>query len=275
MLQSNNSSNNNHLFNFIIFLLIFSIIAALGFILILIFKQPINESYISRFPDKRNLAQNIHSRPIEIITHNKQLSKKRVVPKPKQLISDSLMSDGEMLLPGTGCNIIYYKQNDSRWADKIYGGNDTIGIYGCGPTVLAMVVSSLTEDKIKPDTMANWAYNNGYFCQGSGSYHSLIPEGATSFGLSVTNLNTPTPDVIRQELSTGKIIVALMDEGYFTSGGHFIILRSSTLDGKIMIVDPMSLENSQTPWDIDFILNESKKKANSGGPMWSIGKPYP
>lgn len=176
------------------------------------------------------------------------------------------------ILTGGPANIVYYNQSDSQWADKIYGAQDTISIYGCGPTALAMVVSSLTSQKINPEQMANWAYQNGYFCRGSGSYHSLMPEGSKKFGLTVTNITDYSVQSLIQELSTGKIIIALMNEGHFTSGGHFLILRGVTLEGKILIADPKSLENSLKPWDPEIFIKEAKYSANSGGPFWAVEK---
>ena len=64
--------------------------------------------------------------------------------------------------------VVYYNQADSRWKDKLYGKTSTIGLSGCGPTSLVMVVSSLTGKKISPLGMCNWAYANGYCCEGSG-----------------------------------------------------------------------------------------------------------
>ena len=64
--------------------------------------------------------------------------------------------------------VVYYNQADSRWKDKLYGKTSTIGLSGCGPTSLAMVVSSLTNKKINPVEMSNWAFANGYSCEGSG-----------------------------------------------------------------------------------------------------------
>lgn len=179
-------------------------------------------------------------------------------------------ASGDIILTGGATNIIFYNQNDPRWANKLYGPNNTIGTYGCGPTVLATIISSLTTQKINPEETAKWAYDNGFFSSGSGSYHSIIPEGAKSFGLKVDNIKDYSAKNLIQELSTGKVIVVLMKKGHFTAGGHFIILRGVTLDGKVLIDDPKSLENSQVPWDIDIIINEAKYSASSGGPMWSI-----
>lgn len=173
-------------------------------------------------------------------------------------------------LTGSAKNIVYFNQTDPRWGNKMYGGNDTIAKYGCGPTTMAMVISTLTDQIITPDQMANWARENGYFSPGSGSYHSLIPDSAIAFGLDATSFTDYTHEGIIKELSTGNILGALMKKGHFTTGGHFIIFHGVTLDGKVLIVDPMNLDNSLRAWDIDILLNELKMGANSGGPLWSI-----
>lgn len=177
---------------------------------------------------------------------------------------------GETMLSGGAYDILYYNQTDPRWKDKFYGNQDTIGKYGCGPTALAMTVSSLTSQTITPEEMAKWANQNGYFCNGSGSYHALIPEGAAHFGLQVENLGNASSEKIIESLWTGKVIVALMSQGHFTNSGHFILVRGVTLDGKILLADPLSQENSLKAWDLDILVNELKHGAASGGPVWAI-----
>lgn len=70
--------------------------------------------------------------------------------------------------------VVYFNQLDERYADQPYG-TDNIGGYGCGPTAMSIVVSSLTSDTVDPVEMAKWSYENGYWCSKSGSYHALIP----------------------------------------------------------------------------------------------------
>lgn len=183
--------------------------------------------------------------------------------------------DNVTYLKGTARNVVYFNQADPRWGNKLYGGNDPISKYGCGPTAMAMVVSSMTNRVVLPDEMADWSRTNGYFAHGSGSYHSLIPNAAQAFGLEATSLTDYTYDNIRKELATGKIIVALMKKGHFTTSGHFVLVHGTTLDGKVLIADPMSLENSLKAWDIDILINELKLGATGGGPLWTISVPTP
>ena len=118
--------------------------------------------------------------------------------------------------------------------------------------------------------MAKWAYDNGYFCENSGSYHSIIPEGAAKWGLNVQSVTDYSFDNITSLMSTGNLIVVLMGNGHFTENGHFLILRGVTLDGKLLIADPASWENTQKQWDTEIIINEAKYGCGNGGPMWSV-----
>jgi len=165
----------------------------------------------------------------------------------------------------------YYSQLDARWKNLPYGPVDTIGSSGCGPTSLAIVVSSLTSRTVDPVQMCGWAYQNGYLCPGSGSYHSLIPEGAKHFGLTVDYAKANEPQKIIDALASGKLVVAIMGSGHFTKSGHFMVLRGVTADGKILIADPASKTRSEQQWDLSIILSEARKGAAAGGPFWLIG----
>jgi hypothetical protein len=72
-------------------------------------------------------------------------------------------------------------------------------------------------------------------------------------------------------LSSGKLVVAIMSKGHFTSSGHFIVLRGVTSEGKILVADPASQKRSQQEWDLSLIMNEARKGAAAGGPFWAIG----
>ena len=167
--------------------------------------------------------------------------------------------------------VLYYNQRDERFRDKSYG-TDNIGGYGCGPTAMAMVVSSLTSKTVDPVEMAEWSYDNGYWAPGGGSYHSLIPGAAKAFGLQVEGCPAKEPQKIVDALSSGKLVVALMSKGHFTSGGHFIVLRGVTAEGKILVADPASKKRSEQEWDLSIILDEAHKSAGAGGPFWIISQ---
>ena len=133
-----------------------------------------------------------------------------------------------------------------------------------------MVVSTLTNRTVNPVEMARWSYKNGYYAEGVGSYHSLIPNAAKHFGLSVEGTEASNPDKIIQALSKGQLVIVIMGKGHFTSSGHFMVLRGITEEGKILVADPISIKRSEQEWDLSIILNEARKGAGAGGPFWII-----
>lgn len=180
--------------------------------------------------------------------------------------------DEQQVLTGGPIKIVYYHQSDARWGSLKYG-SDKISTHGCGPTAMAMVVSSMTDTVVAPQEMAKWAVNNGYWARRSGSYHSIVIGTATAFGLQAESFSSRSTDDLREELMSGNLFVALMGPGHFTQSGHFIILRGVTLSGEILIADPGSPERSLTSWDAQLILDELSKSTASGSPLWLISAP--
>jgi hypothetical protein len=181
---------------------------------------------------------------------------------------------GESLSSSGAVDLTYYMQTDPRWGQKFYGGSDTIGEFGCGPTSLAIVISTFTNVKIDPEQMCKWAYDRGYWYSGSGSIHGLIPDAAKAFGLKVEGVeNTPDAvDKIKSALSSGNLIITLMGKGTFTNSGHFVVLRGITADGMILVADPNSKELTNESYEPSLIVNEAKAWAAENGPFWIISK---
>ena len=174
---------------------------------------------------------------------------------------------GDIVFSNAETPVVYYNQTDSRWGNKMYGKSGTIGAAGCGPTALAIVVASLTDHQVTPYDVAQWSVENGYRCEGNGSYHSLMPNGGEHYGLTVTGIGNDSKKLV-EALQEGKLVIAIMAKGHFTSGGHFIVLRGVTEDGNILVADPASVKRSNQEWALGIITNEASRKAGSGGPFW-------
>lgn len=230
------------------------------------------------FPEIAEKADELYAGAANTITALKtEIAERRAkneierTPEPKEeTLTAKTDPNGDIILPGNFVNIHYYNQSDERWGNEMYGPDNPISIYGCGPTTLAMLVTSLTGNEINPYDMAKWSYDNGYFCQDSGSYHSIIPGGASQWGLTVEAVKDYSPENIQMLLSTGNLIVVLMGNGHFTENGHFILIRGITLDGKFLIADSKSYENSQKEWEPLTIIDEAKYGASSNGPIWAV-----
>ena len=141
-------------------------------------------------------------------------------------------------------------QWDKRWGYIPYGDN-VIGLSGCAPTCLSMVIVGLTGNKdATPDAIAQYATDNGYYVDGVGTAWSLMT-AVGSYGV-IGQETTLSEDNIYNELENGHPIICSMQPGDFTSVGHFIVLTGME-DGKIRVNDPNSLTRSRQLWDYDTL----------------------
>ena len=207
--------------------------------------------------------------PVLPATDQSVASAAPTVPATPAPVTELLEVDGRQILTGGSVDVTYFCQSDDEWKDQPYGA-DTIGPYGCGPTVMAIAVASLTDTDTDPAAMAAWAVEHGYWARRSGSYHSIVLGTARSFGLLAEPFTSRNTDDMLGALSQGKMLVALMGPGHFTVGGHFILLRGLTPDGQVLVADPNSLENSLTLWDTQLILDELASSRANGGPLWAL-----
>lgn len=184
--------------------------------------------------------------------------------------ADADLSDIVFTGRGNSKDVVYFSQYDSRWGSQMYGKTNTIAGAGCGPSSLAICISTLTNKTVTPPEVCAWSVKTGHRCEGSGSYHSLIPDGAAHWGVPCRGIGQSKKQLV-QALQDGKLVIAIMSQGHFTRGGHFIVLRGITSQGKILVADCASYERSQKEWDISIFLNECNKGAAAGGPFWVLG----
>ena len=178
--------------------------------------------------------------------------------------------DGVKFDSGGVVDVVYFNQGDGRWKYKPYG-TDKIGSHGCGPTSMSIVISSLTDKTVDPPAMCKWSVDNGHWCSGQGSYHTLIPKAAEAFGVPWKSIALDDAQGLVNNLKSGKLVVAIMSKGHFTGSGHFMVLRGVTKTGKILVADPGSKTRSEKEWDLSIILNEARRGAGAGGPFWAMG----
>ena len=164
--------------------------------------------------------------------------------------------------------VIYYNQEDRRWGKKHYGTSDEIRETGCGPTVVAMAVSSYTDHAVYPDEMAEWSRENGYCADGSGSYHSMISAGLSHYGID--SLCTSDREAVQRALENEQPVIALMGEGHFTKSGHFILLTDLDLDGEVSVADPKSILHTKRKWELSTIFEEAKVSPSEKGSFWIL-----
>lgn len=151
-----------------------------------------------------------------------------------------------------------FLQWDSRWGYAPYGGDgpeDLIGLSGCGPTALSMVTVALTGDTSwNPKAVADYAVSAGYCTEHDGTAWALMTEGCEAMGLTAETLSTDETSM-REALSSGRLLIASVGPGDFTTKGHFIVLCGFD-GGAFSIRDPFSRKNSEQTWTYDRLSGQ-------------------
>ncbi|MBP3458252.1 MAG: C39 family peptidase [Lachnospiraceae bacterium] len=153
-------------------------------------------------------------------------------------------------------NIPLFLQWDDRWGFYPYC-DGVMGTSGCGPSCMATVANGLLkDDTINPKIVAEFASDHGFVMSGTGTKWALFEAFSEDKGLTCKNLGTDIEAVL-SELRKGHPVICSMTKGTFTYGGHFIVLVA--IDDKgIMINDPMSIEKSNSRWEISTFESEIK-----------------
>ena len=156
---------------------------------------------------------------------------------------------------------IYFNQGDSAWNQNGY----CIAKAGCGPTSMAVVITSLTGKWVTPLDTAIWGYQHGFYSR-EGSAHEMIPAMATAYGLRCQGVGTDYK-AIKKALKAGKPVVCLMGPGYFTRGGHFMVLVAIDNNDCVTVADVGSRTRSAYKYRLADVIAQSKG-ASAGGPFW-------
>lgn len=152
---------------------------------------------------------------------------------------------------------IFY-QWTSTWGYAKYG-EEQIAIDGCGPTCLAMVAVGLTGDtSYTPKKVADISMEIGTYLPDTGTTWDLMEKGPAQMGFQSWQMKSWSASAILQELESGHPVICSMKEGTFTTQGHFIVLAGVTEDGKVLVNDPNSKVRTQTEWDAQELLDQTK-----------------
>lgn len=163
---------------------------------------------------------------------------------------------------------VSYLQVDSRWKNKPYrvpGESSTIGSAGCGPTCAAMVISTLTGKTFTPEDACNWSIQHGYKALNQGTYYSYFKPQMAAYGIDCKQLlgsriiNQPNHAIhgqVKEYLSQGYYVIALMGPGTWTKSGHFVLLWD--WDSKVRILDSASTKTQRLNGDPATFKNEAR-----------------
>lgn len=155
-----------------------------------------------------------------------------------------------------GCPLLL--QWDPRWGYASYGDDSCVGLAGCGPTALAMVLYGLTGDEeLTPGTVASYAASHDYYMAGSGTRWALMDELPGKYGITVSHpaLNEAG---LKAWLDEGALLIFAMRAGDFTTAGHFIVVYGYGEDG-FWINDPNCVARSRKSWSFSELCGQIKQ----------------
>jgi GH24 family phage-related lysozyme (muramidase)/LysM repeat protein len=165
---------------------------------------------------------------------------------------------------------VYFSQEDPKWKNIMYSSagkkSETIGTSGCGPTSLAMVLSTLTGKTITPVELCEFSLDNGHRISGSGTSWTFFKAAASEYGIKTTQVESYSK--IQDALKEGKMVIASMKPGHFTGGGHFVVITGmETRNGEVWLTvyDP-NIDNKK--YGNDGKIDQGKK---DDGKVTAIG----
>ena len=204
-------------------------------------------SEIFAVPVQQETKEAIQTRLEELLENN---------PELQDFVDGYANSDGSV----TGGIDEEEKKEDSplflRWGYASYG-DSCIGISGCAPTCLSMVIFSLTRDETAtPDALADYAMRHNYYVQGKGTLWSFLTDAGSKYSVQGTETSLDE-NTMKAQLDKGHPIIASMRPGDFTTEGHFIVIYGYDEEG-FLVHDPNSRLRSEEEWTFQTLYPQIK-----------------
>ena len=201
--------------------------------------------------------------------------------------STTSSSDGRLkkinIENGFSKQVFYYSQSDYG---ESYGGYGSIGSHGCGPTSLAIVISSILQEPHDPIELTNYMCNKGWCSDSGASWEQVVStekEYASKYGFkqkSVSDLNE-----LREMIKGGNALaVTIMSTGggrpniIFNDGtgmffaGHFFVIAGIAPNGDAIVVDPSSHGGNNGKSTSLEVLAENNHNSSSEPSFWVVYK---
>ena len=141
---------------------------------------------------------------------------------------------------------VYYNQADSRWAKHPYPAypnypNATIKSGGCGATSSAMIISSLTDKTIRPDTLGDIFRQKGIRVNGGTDTIKASKYISETYGIEYKRLYSDN-DLINHLANGYVAMVNVLGGSVFSTGGHIIFVCGYS-NGTLQVHDPYLYTN--------------------------------
>ena len=134
---------------------------------------------------------------------------------------------------------VYYSQKDAEWALHPYGPLGNIRDIGCGPSSLAMIVATFKDKTVTPVEVADAGAANGSAEGGLTLHGPLLEAAKEKWGIDYQDITGQPFDQVVTAVKAGNLVyMGGSGAAPFTAGGHVVVIRGITDDGKVLVADP-------------------------------------
>ncbi len=144
------------------------------------------------------------------------------------------VSWGDLLYPDVGhqryTQVPLYLQQD--YPDTKYGAYP-IRTNGCGITTLAMLASYMSDTELTPPAMCE-RYGSFSYSTGTDGFLFSIAPGELGFYLKEQTYDWR---IAKEAMKEGYIVVTIQQRGYWTGGGHYLLLEKLLDDDTVQVRD--------------------------------------
>lgn len=123
-----------------------------------------------------------------------------------------------------------YLQQD--YPGTMYGGFE-LRTNGCGITSMAMLASYMADEELTPPEMCA---RYGRYSHANGTDGMIFIYEPSAMGFYLRE-KTYEPAKAKAALEEGQIVISLQHKGYWTRGGHYIVLEKITPEGLVQVRD--------------------------------------
>lgn len=124
-----------------------------------------------------------------------------------------------------------YLQQD--YGETMFGGY-RLRTNGCGITSFAMLASYMADDELTPPEMcARYGIRYSFV---NGTDGTIFNKESPVIGFYLKE-KTYEPPIAKAALEEGHIVVSIQHKGYWTRGGHYIVLEKLNEDGTVQVRD--------------------------------------
>ena len=148
--------------------------------------------------------------------------------------AEGCVSAGDLLYPDIAHErfpeVPLYLQQD--YPGTMYGGYP-IRTNGCGITSMAMLASYLTDEELTPPVMCE---RYGRYSHRNGTDGMIFVKEPPVMGFYLVE-KTYAPAEAWKALEEGHVVISIQHNGYWTRGGHYIVLEKITENGLVQVRD--------------------------------------